>query len=224
MQVEPANAALFRMIVDLATYMYNPAPLMKIHKLVEENTMVHESQSNPTGERISFNDDLSYRWFCLYHFHRLKLCAIIQRLFSIVDLELLPDLCEHFSISVLQMEELGAAKRIAMSSEYALRPVTGPPWDALQISTIMLVSYGTWTRLYNRTNHSNLNAAEYALRMADFVYGSTAHIAEVLHVPTNFYTKALVDRIANASAGGPPLPELSRRGKIPDLTEAFARP
>ena len=141
----------------------------------------------------------------MYEAYRVLICGAIQNLRSI-DKNLLHDI----DLEAVQLEDVEAARKIAVTAKLALAPSPDVPWLALRTITPLLISYGTWHRIEQRMRAAN--CAEDSFREASVMKADCSDMLSRTLKLWNRNTQAFsIEKTALVFAGGPLLPEMSSR-------------
>ncbi|GAB7330508.1 hypothetical protein MBLNU13_g02107t1 [Cladosporium sp. NU13] len=141
----------------------------------------------------------------MYEAYRVLICGAIQNLRSI-DANLLLDI----DLEAVQLEDVEAARRIAVTAKLALAPSPDVPWLALRVITPLLISYGTWHRIEQRlqvtncTQHPSCEASVMKAECSDMLNRALMRWNRNNQVFP-------IEKTALVFAGGPLLPEMSSR-------------
>ncbi|KAM0707754.1 hypothetical protein Q7P35_004403 [Cladosporium inversicolor] len=141
----------------------------------------------------------------MYDAYRALICGALQNLRSI-DENLLLDI----DLETVQLEDIRAARKIAVSAKLALAPSLEVPWLAVRVITPILISYGTWHRIEQRIQGANCServscdASERKAECLDM-------LTRLLMLWNRNAQVFSIEKIALVFAGGPLLPEMSSR-------------
>lgn len=204
LQPENSNLRSKAEVLARSLYDYDNA----LHpSLLEKRPASHDHGNRTTNPYADASSDSSRRLVItlMYDAYRVLICGAIQNLGSI-DGRLLLDI-DHEAV---QLEDVEAARKIAVTAKLALAPSPDVPWLALRVITPLLISYGTWHRIEQRIQSAN--CSEHSSREASVMKAECSDMLDRALMRWNRNNQVFsIEKTALVFAGGPLLPEMSSR-------------
>ena len=175
--------------------------------LLEKPPASHDHGNRTTNPYADASSDSSRRLVItlMYDAYRVLICGAIQNLRSI-DRNLLLDI----DLGAVQLEDVEAARKIAVTAKLALTPSPDVPWLALRVITPLLISYGTWYRIEQRMQPADQSGN--SSREASVMKAECSEMLNRALMRWNRNNQVFsIEKTALVFAGGPLLPEMSSR-------------
>ena len=192
--------------LTFAQSLLNAPSKIMIERWIKDHSETANSTINPLGSCIEYSDDEVFILAGFYNMSRIIICGIVQRIFDWVGPALST---QYFDRDKVETEDVEAAQKIAMSTDYAFRKTLTPPFKAMRIFTPLMISYGAWLRLQKRLEGGDPDALKHAIKMKEFASKCFNRSASFWHLGP--YVTDKIEEISEAHAGGNTMPILSHK-------------
>lgn len=217
--VRPNDMVLAVEVVALTEIIYDAQSQHRFEKNIHDWTRIDMAAAvpalSPLGMSFHFPSVKIFTTVLFYFMYRCIICGIIHRLF---DIRSVAALLSSFKRSEIEAEEIQAAEHILMCSDFALKEGPDPPLRAIRLYDPITTAWGVWNRLGKADMSGDVaelspNAAR-APGLKRFCKDCGVRIMDLWHAGSDLVD--IMEAQSEAFTGGPPLPWMSRRGKVPE--------